>query len=81
MKNVKRGDRIHCNGITVEIGKVVYQDYYAGTWDIEFFDTQGNYRHWKQALDGGHLVRQKKKLVNWYGVDVTDLFLKYNMPV
>lgn len=81
MKSARKGDKIHCMGITVEIDRILYQDYYADAWDIEFFDTSGNYRHWKQSLDGGQLIRRKKQLIDWYGVDVTDLFLKYNMPI
>lgn len=77
----RKGDRIYCMGITVEIAKILYQEYYDGIWDVEFIDIAGNYRHWKSNLDGGHLIRMTKKLVNWYGTDVTDLFRKYNMPI
>lgn len=81
IKNIHKGDHIACMGEVVTVGKILYRDYYAGTWDVEFIDTEGNYRHWKQALDGGKLIRTKKKLIDWYGIDVTDIFLKYGQPL
>ena len=55
------GDKITACGITVTIKDIIYQDYYFDrwdnleSWDIEFHDNNGNYRHWKSYLDGGKL--------------------------
>lgn len=65
---VRPGDKIRCMKMVVEIGKTIhYQDCYwevtedhpegAWYWDIEFVDSQGMYRHWKQMFDGGELIR------------------------
>ena len=54
----RKGDKIRCMGITVTIDKILYQDYWRD-WDIEFIDTNGNYRHWKQGFDGGEFISQE----------------------
>lgn len=51
------GDVVACKGIRAEIAKIFYQECYEG-WDIEFIDTKGVYRHWKQYFDGGELIKQ-----------------------
>ncbi len=53
------GDTIVCKGIRAVIKEVVYQEY----WDdygfiTEFFDTNGNYRNWKQGVDGGYVLEK-----------------------
>ena len=60
------GDKINCSGITVTIAEILYQDTYAdeGELDIEFKDTHGNYRHWKQYFDGGKLIPATDKKVD-----------------
>jgi len=59
-KIAKRGDKICCNGITVEIDIIFSQDYYPHDgWDVEFDDTTGEYRRWKQYQDGGELIPKK----------------------
>lgn len=80
MRKVRKGDRIHCMGITVTIQKVFYYDWWE-TWDIEFIDTEGNYRHWKQAYDGGEFFPRQRRAYDWYGTDVTDLYVKYGQPI
>ena len=51
-------DRISCMGEIVKISKIIRQDYWEGYgFDIEFLDARGKYRHWKQELDGGKLLR------------------------
>ena len=57
MKTARIGDKVSCMGITAEIGKLYYSDHYDGQWDIEFVDTTGQYRHWKQIYDGGTYIR------------------------
>ena len=54
----KVGDKVSAMGITAEIGKIIYQFYFNGAWDIEFVDSYGNYRHWKQEFDGGKLIQR-----------------------
>jgi len=54
----KVGDKVSAMGITAEIGQIIYQFYFNGAWDIEFVDSYGNYRHWKQEFDGGKLVQR-----------------------
>lgn len=59
-KKAQKGDIITCKGIKSVIENIHYQDFYKSDrndgscdWDIEFTDTDGNYRHWKQYFDGG----------------------------
>lgn len=51
------GDKISALGYTFEVGQIIYQDYYAGNWDIEFLDTDGGYHHWKSEFDGGRVIK------------------------
>lgn len=54
------GDKVECMGMVVEIGKILYQDFWPPYgWDIEFLDTRGWYHHWKQWDDGGRLIQNK----------------------
>lgn len=76
----RKGDKIKCMGITVTIDRILYQDYWRD-WDIEFIDTAGNYRHWKQGFDGGEFLPQEKRAYDCYGQDVTDLYIKYGQPL
>lgn len=66
IKNATRaampGDIVTCQGIKAKIAAIHYQDFSPsdrndGTcdWDIEFMDTEGNYRHWKSYFDGGSI--------------------------
>lgn len=75
-----KGDKVACMGIVVTIGKILYQDFWRD-WDIEFIDTAGNYRHWKQGFDGGRLIPKQKVAFDWYGNDVTNLYIKYGQPI
>ena len=54
----EKGDKVSAYGITVTIDKLYYSDYDNGVWDIEFTDTTGHYRHWKQCYDGGEFIPQ-----------------------
>lgn len=43
----------------VTIATIAYQRYDEDDgWDIEFTDTHGKARHWKQFYTGGKLVRE-----------------------
>ena len=79
-KEELKGAVITALGETVTIERVIYQFKERDGWDIEFVDTKGNYRHWKQWDDGG-TIKIKKRLVNYYGSDCTDLFKKYGYDV
>lgn len=58
----KPNDIVACPQVCrpVVIGKIYSQDYYGPAadegWQIEFEDTDGNYRAWKQRSDGGNLI-------------------------
>lgn len=80
MKDV-RGARINAMGISVTVDKVLYAHHETIGWDVEFIDTAGQYRHWKQWYDGGEIIFPTKKLVNNQGTDCTDLFRKYGYKV
>lgn len=76
---VRPGDVISCSAGSATIGAVIYADTSdPGSYDIEFRDDRGQYRHWKQAIDGGHIFRNGHILrVDSYGMDVSDLFARY----
>lgn len=76
----RKGDIVECMGICATIDKILYQDFWEN-WDIEFIDTNGNYRHWKQGFDGGRLIQKERRAYDCYGNDVTDLYIKYGQPI
>lgn len=49
------GKTIECRGARVVIKEVYSAECWDGKWDIEFRDTNGKYRRWKQEFDGGYL--------------------------
>lgn len=54
----KVGDIIKINGVS-EIAEIHYQEWYEDDgWMIEFTDTYGVYRSWKQWQDGGELIQK-----------------------
>lgn len=57
------GDIIKCQGRSVEIKEILFQDCYKcdydesrSYYDIEFLDKFGKYHHWKSHLDGGEVI-------------------------
>ena len=56
---IREGDKIVCMGMWVVVGEIIYQNEYAheGERDLEFIDSKGQYRHWKQHFDGGYVVK------------------------
>ena len=51
------GDTILCKGIKAIIKEIEFQEYWEGYGFItEFTDTNGNYRSWKQGVDGGKVI-------------------------
>lgn len=51
------GDTIVCKGIKATIKEIKYQEWWDNYGFItEFTDTNGNYRSWKQGVDGGKVI-------------------------
>lgn len=56
MRDLKPGDIVHVQWIVCEIAEIAWQE----PWDwrkayyLEFRDTNGIYRSWKQNFDGGY---------------------------
>ena len=78
---IQKGDKIHCSGITVEIAAVLYCDYSFHAFDIEFIDTDGNYRHWKQEQDKGYVIYKDNERIKSLvsdGIVFTDVMRKVN---
>ena len=55
MRDIK-GATINSLGISVTVDKVLYAHHESIGWDVEFIDTAGQYRHWKQWYDGGEII-------------------------
>ena len=53
------GDTIVCKGIRATIKEIKFQEYWHDDGFItEFIDTKGNYRSWKQGIDGGKVIQK-----------------------
>lgn len=54
-RQLKVGDTIKAQGITATIAEITFQEpwEWREAWYLEFTDTNGNYRNWKQNCDGG----------------------------
>ena len=51
------GDTIICKGIKTTIKEIKYQEWWNDyRFIVEFIDTNGNYRSWKQEVDGGKVI-------------------------
>lgn len=56
-RRLEPGDKIVCQGIEATIAEIKYQEYWEDDgFIVEFTDTNGIYRSWKQALDGGYVT-------------------------
>lgn len=55
MRDLKPGDVVHCQGIVCTIKEIVWQEpwEWREAYYLEFRDTNGVYRSWKQNYDGG----------------------------
>lgn len=58
MRQLRHGDKICCKGITCTIDKISFQEpwEWRNSYYLEFTDTNGNYKSWKQCFDGGEAV-------------------------
>lgn len=63
------GDRITAHGETATVDVILNAEYFAGDVDIEFFDTNHNYRHYRNWLDGGTITRRERRPL--YRIDWT----------
>lgn len=56
MRKLKPGDIIHCQGIVCTIKEITFQEpwEWREAYYLEFTDTNGVYRSWKQNCDGGY---------------------------
>ena len=56
MRDLRPGDVLHCHNIICEIKEIIYQEpwNWREAYYVEFWDTNGNYRSWKQNFDGGY---------------------------
>ena len=59
-EEVQIGDVIKCKGISCTVKEINFSE----AWDrdghyVEFLDTNGVYRNWKQWCDGGSVYRKK----------------------
>ena len=81
VRPARPGDIVVCKGIHAEIAKIAYQEYLLsdrndGTydWSIEFMDTKGNYRSWKQYWDGGEIILKDRYTIKIYQAPVWEPF-------
>lgn len=55
MRDLRPGDVVHCQGIVCTIKEIAWQEpwEWREAYYLEFRDTNGVYRSWKQNYDGG----------------------------
>ena len=60
-RQLQVGDTIRCQGIVATIATIAFQEpwEWRGSWYLEFRDTKGVYRSWKQNSDGGYAVNSE----------------------
>lgn len=61
-RRVEIGDKIHSQGCTFEVAKIISQSDYGndGGIYIEFEDPNGNYHYWKEGHDGGKVLDKNR---------------------
>lgn len=57
---LQAGDIVHVQGITCTIKEITWQEPFEwrNAYYLEFRDTNGVYRSWKQNIDGGYAERE-----------------------
>ena len=60
-RQLQIGDTIICQGIRATIKEIAFQEPWSwrNSWYLEFKDTNGGYRSWKQLWDGGYAIDEK----------------------
>ena len=68
-KILEVGDKIKCQNMLIQIGKINYQDYdrYHDEFIVEFYDIHGNIRNWHQSSDGGIVIPRPLQKDIWIG--------------
>lgn len=65
---LEAGDTIVCQRIKATIKEITFQEYWGDDksreWGfyIEFRDTNGTYRNWKQYIDGGEVIPREREV-------------------
>lgn len=61
-RRVEVGDKIHAQGCTFEVAKIISQNDYGddGGIYLEFEDPRGNYHYWKEGHDGGKVLDKNR---------------------
>ena len=56
VRDLRPGDVVYCQGIACIIKEIVWQEPWEmrKAYCLEFLDTNGIYRSWKQNFDGGY---------------------------
>jgi hypothetical protein len=62
-RDLRPGDIVHCQGITCTIADISWQEPWSWrqSYYLEFTDTNGNYRSWKQEFDGGYAILKSEE--------------------
>lgn len=56
-REIEVGDAIHCKGFRAIVNEIVFQDFFgADGFEIEFIDSEGKCRVWKQRFDHGYVI-------------------------
>lgn len=57
-RQLRPGDIVKCQGLTVTIKEIAWQEpwEWRNAYYLEFRDTDGVYRSWKQNFDGGTAI-------------------------
>lgn len=60
-KVLEPGDKVFCQGILCTIQEIAFQEpwEWREAFYLEFRDTNGVYRSWKQNFDGGYAIAKE----------------------
>lgn len=63
MRQLEIGDKVVCQGLAVTIAEIAWQEpwEWRNAYYLEFRDTNGVYRSWKQNFDGGYAILKEEK--------------------
>ena len=64
MRDLQVGDVVVCQGIMCTIAEIAWQEPWSmrNSYYLEFRDTDGVYRSWKQVQDGGRAILQEMEV-------------------